>query len=94
LHAQAIYEFQFYRAACRLAGVQGPLNRCSVYGNKEVGAKLAAMLQLGASRPWQEALAAFTGEHDADASAIIEYFAPLAKWLNRQNARSSCKAAN
>ena len=43
-----IYEFQFYRAACRQAGWQGPLNRCSVYGNKEVGEKLNAMLEMGA----------------------------------------------
>jgi peptidyl-dipeptidase A len=88
----AIYQFQFYRAACRLAGAKGPLNRCSIYGNKEVGARFASMLKLGASKPWQEALATFTGEHDADAGAIIEYFAPLAKWLKQQNASYSCKA--
>ena len=55
-----IYEFQFYRAACRLAGWQGPINRCSVYRNREVGAKLNAMLQLGQSKPWPQALAAFS----------------------------------
>jgi peptidyl-dipeptidase A len=85
-----IYEFQFYRAACRLAGWKGPLNRCSVYGNKEVGAKLAAMLQLGQSRPWGQALATFSGERDIDASAITDYFAPLSKWLDKQNERNAC----
>ncbi|HTC52255.1 MAG TPA: M2 family metallopeptidase [Steroidobacteraceae bacterium] len=88
----SIYEFQFYRAACRLAGWKGPLNRCSVYGNKVVGERFNAMLRLGASRPWPEALAAFTGEHDVDASAIGEYFAPLAQWLAKQNAGQSCNA--
>lgn len=85
-----IYEFQFYRAACRLAGWQGPLNRCSVYRNKEVGAKLQAMLKLGQSRPWPEALATFSGERDIDASAINDYFAPLSAWLGRQNQRNAC----
>lgn len=86
----SIYEFQFYRAACRLAGWKGPLNRCSVYRNKEVGAKLAAMLELGQSRPWPEALAAFSGEHDIDASAITDYFAPLSAWLDKQNKPNAC----
>jgi peptidyl-dipeptidase A len=88
----AIYEFQFYRAACRLAGWNGPLNRCSIYGNKEVGARFNAMLKLGASKPWPEAIAAFSGEHDIDASAISEYFAPLARWLMKQNTGQSCDA--
>jgi len=86
-----IYEFQFYRTACRLAGWQGPLNRCSVYRNKEVGAKLQAMLALGQSRPWPEALAAFGGERDIDASAINDYFAPLSAWLDKQNKGNACR---
>lgn len=86
-----IYEFQFYRAACKLAGWKGPLNRCTVYGNKAVGAKLDAMLKLGQSKPWPEALAAFSGEHDIDATAITDYFAPLATWLDKQNRSNSCK---
>ncbi|HXC57377.1 MAG TPA: M2 family metallopeptidase [Rhizomicrobium sp.] len=85
-----IYEFQFYRAACRLAGWKGALNRCNIYGNKDVGAKFAAMLKLGQSRPWPEALATFSGEHDIDASAIADYFAPLSAWLDQQNAGQAC----
>jgi peptidyl-dipeptidase A len=85
-----IYQFQLYRAACRLAGWQGPLSRCSVYRNKEVGTRLNAMLQLGQSKPWPQALAVFTGEHDIDASAISDYFAPLAKWLDAQNKGNQC----
>jgi peptidyl-dipeptidase A len=86
----AIYEFQFYRAACRLAGWHGPLNRCSIYNNKEVGEKFQAMLRMGQSKPWPEALAAFSGEHDIDATAIVDYFAPLSKWLDEQNAGQVC----
>lgn len=85
-----IYEFQFYRAACRLADWKGPLNRCSIYRNKAVGARLAAMLALGQSKPWPEALAAFAGEHDIDASAIADYFAPLSAWLAAQNRGQAC----
>ncbi len=85
-----IYEFQFYRAACRIAGQKGPLNRCSVYGNKKVGERLNAMLTMGQSKPWPEAMAAFSGEKDIDASAIAEYFAPLAKWLDQQNKGQNC----
>ena len=85
-----IYEFQFYRSACRLAGWKGPLNRCSIYGNKDVGAKFEAMLRLGQSKPWPDALATFAGEHDIDAGAISEYFAPLSAWLDKQNRGQSC----
>jgi peptidyl-dipeptidase A len=85
-----IYEYQFYRAACREAGWKGPLNRCSVYGNKAVGAKFARMLEMGQSKPWPEALAAFTGEKDIDATAIADYFAPLDRWLKEQNKGQQC----
>ena len=80
-----VYQFQFYRAMCQAAGYKGPLNRCSVYGSKEAGAKLNAMLELGRSKPWPEALKAMTGTDKADASAIIEYFQPLLDWLKEQN---------
>lgn len=80
-----IYQFQFYRAMCRAAGYTGPLNRCSFYGSKPAGDKLEAMLELGASKPWPEALKAMTGEDRVDASAMMEYFEPLIAWLKQQN---------
>src|SRR5262249_40836529 len=73
----AILQFQFHRALCKEAGFTGPLHRCSIYGNRAAGAKLAKMLHMGASRPWPEALEALTGEKQMDASAILDYFAPL-----------------
>jgi peptidyl-dipeptidase A len=85
-----IYQFQFYRAACRQAGWTGPLNRCSVYGDKKVGEKFNAMLKLGQSKPWPEALEAFTGEKRLDASAIADYFSPLNVWLTKQNKGQTC----
>jgi peptidyl-dipeptidase A len=85
-----IYQFQFHRAACDMAGWTGPLHRCSVYGNEEVGARLDAMMEMGQSRPWPEALEAFTGERRTDASAVAEYFAPLDAWLREQNDGQDC----
>ena len=85
-----VYQFQFYRAACRQAGWTGPLNRCSVYGDKAVGQKFEAMMAMGQSKPWPEALEAFTGEKDLDASAIADYFAPLNLWLTQQNKGQQC----
>ncbi len=80
-----IYQFQFYRAMCRAAGYTGPLNRCSVFGSKAAGDKLEAMLALGQSKPWQEAMKAMTGQDRIDASAMVEYFQPLLTWLKEQN---------
>jgi peptidyl-dipeptidase A len=80
-----ILEFQFYRALCRESGYKGPLNRCTFYGSKEAGAKFNKMLAMGQSKPWPDALEALTGERQVDASAILEYFAPLQKWLDEQN---------
>ena len=80
-----ILQFQFYKAACDTAGWKGPLHRCSFYGNKEVGNKLNAMLELGASKPWPDALEAFTGTRQMSGKAMLEYFAPLMKWLKVQN---------
>ena len=86
----AIYQFQFQRAACRQAGWTGPLHRCSIYGNTEVGERFNRMLEMGQSRPWPEAMEAFTGEPGNDASAITDYFAPLNTWLTRQNRGHDC----
>ncbi|WP_423142184.1 M2 family metallopeptidase [Parablastomonas sp. CN1-191] len=80
-----ILQFQFYEAACKAAGWKGPLHRCSFYGNKAVGEKLNAMLAMGASKPWPDALQAFTGSREMSGGAMMRYFAPLKKWLDQQN---------
>jgi peptidyl-dipeptidase A len=80
-----LLQFQFHRALCREAGYSGPLNRCSIYGNKQAGAKFQQMLTMGKSKPWPEALKAVTGEDRIDANAMLDYFAPLKQWLDEQN---------
>jgi len=81
----AILQFQFHRALAKTAGCTEPLDRCSIYDNKEAGARLAKMLEMGLSRPWPDALEVMTGQRQMDATAIRDYFAPLEKWLEEQN---------
>jgi peptidyl-dipeptidase A len=80
-----VLQFQFHRAMAKAAGCKGPLHRCSVYGDKEAGKRLWEMLQMGSSRPWPDALEKLTGQRRLDAGAIVEYFAPLKKWLDEEN---------
>jgi peptidyl-dipeptidase A len=85
-----VLQFQFQKAACEQAGWSGPMHRCSIYGNTEVGAKFGKMMEMGASKPWPDALEAFTGTREIDGSALVEYFAPLQTWLQQQNQGQSC----
>jgi peptidyl-dipeptidase A len=87
----AILQFQFHRALCKEAGHTGPLHTCSIYDNDAAGAKMRKMLEMGASRPWPDALAAITGQKEMDATAILDYFAPLKTWLDDQNQKSGVK---
>ena len=80
-----ILQFQFYKAACDISGWKGPLHRCSFYGNKDVGTRLNTMLEMGASKPWPDALQAFTGTREMSGKPMLEYFGPLMKWLKAQN---------
>ncbi|MGY0558337.1 M2 family metallopeptidase [Lysobacter sp. A421] len=85
-----VLQFQFYKSLCDAAGYTGPLHECSFYGNKAAGEKLQAMLSKGASQPWQQTLKELTGGEQMDASAILEYFAPLQGWLKQQNEGGTC----
>jgi len=85
-----ILQFQFFRAMCDIAGNKGPIYRCSFYGSREAGKRLNAMLEMGRSQPWPDALQALTGSRQMDASAMLDYFAPLQQWLDEQNAGRKC----
>ena len=85
-----ILQFQFQRELCKAAGYKGPLHECSIYGNKAAGAKFWAMLEKGSSQPWQATLKELTGKGEMDASAILDYFAPLHAWLKQQNKGKRC----
>lgn len=85
-----LLQFQFHKAACEQAGWQGPLHRCSIYNNKAVGERLNQMLAMGASKPWPDALEAFTGTREMSGKAMLAYFQPLQAWLEEQNEGRAC----
>ncbi len=85
-----ILQFQFHRGLCTAAGFDGPLNQCSIFESAEAGERLATMLEMGGSRPWPDALEAVTGTREMDATAILDYFAPLTAWLDEQNSARAC----
>jgi len=81
----SVLQFQFHRALGKTAGCTQPLHRCSIYGNAAAGQRLRAALEMGASRPWPDALDALTGQRQMDATAMADYYAPLKAWLDEQN---------
>jgi peptidyl-dipeptidase A len=85
-----VYQFQFHKALCQAAGHVGPLDRCSIRDSRAAGAKLMAMLSLGATKPWPDALEAIGAGRTADARPMLEYFAPLMQWLAQENKGQAC----
>ncbi|MCJ8296987.1 MAG: M2 family metallopeptidase, partial [Colwellia sp.] len=85
-----IQQFEFHRALCEISGNTDPIHRCSIYNSKEAGAALNTMLEMGSSQPWQQAYKVITGNEQMDASAILDYFAPLHVWLKNKNQGKQC----
>lgn len=85
-----ILQFEFHKALCEIAGDTGPINRCSIYNSKEAGKALNTVLEMGSSKPWQEAHKVLTGTENMDASAVIDYFKPLQVWLKEKNKDKQC----
>lgn len=85
-----ILQFQFHKTLCDISGNTDPIHRCSIYGSKEAGEALNNMLEMGKSKTWQEAMTTLTGKSDMDATAILDYFAPLKKWLDEENQQRTC----
>ncbi len=79
-----ILQFQFHRALAQAASCTLPIHRCSIYESSAAGKKLNAMLSMGLSRPWPEALEQIAGTKRMDATAILDYFKPLDVWLDEQ----------
>lgn len=86
----AVLQFQLHEALCEAAGHEGPLHTCSVYGSEAAGDKLAALLSMGSSQPWPDALEAMAGTRQMDAGPLLSYFAPLRGYLAEQNKRQTC----
>lgn len=47
-----------------------------------------AMLRLGASKPWEDAMEVITGGRAMDAKPMLDYFDPLRKWLENENKKN------
>ncbi|XP_055593793.1 angiotensin-converting enzyme-like isoform X2 [Uranotaenia lowii] len=88
-----IVQFQFHRSACELAGeyVKGDpektVNNCDIYQSAEAGNMIKAMLSMGSSKPWPDAMEVLTGQRNMSADALLEYFNPLYEWLLEENKR-------
>ena len=85
-----IQQFEFHRALCEISGNTDPIHRCSIYNNKDAGDALNTVLEMGSSQPWQAAYKVLTGNEQMDATAILDYFAPLHTWLKDKNQGKQC----
>jgi peptidyl-dipeptidase A len=85
-----ILHYQFHRSLCEIAADTGPVHRCSIYGKEQAGERLQAMMEMGRREPWPDELQALTGQREMDATAILDYFAPLQAWLDEQNQGRQC----
>ncbi|WP_241242237.1 M2 family metallopeptidase [Thalassotalea sp. G2M2-11] len=85
-----IQQFEFHKALCEIAGNTDPIHRCSIYNSKAAGEALNTMLEMGSSKPWQQAYKVLTGKEQMDATAVLDYFSPLQTWLKAQNKGKQC----
>jgi peptidyl-dipeptidase A len=85
-----IQQFEFHKALCKISGNTDPIHRCSIYNSKEAGTALNTMLEMGSSQPWQKAYKVLTGNEQMNATAVLDYFAPLQTWLKDKNQGKTC----
>ncbi|MDP2876341.1 MAG: M2 family metallopeptidase, partial [Holophaga sp.] len=78
-----VLKFQFHDYICKNILKQDP-HAANYAGNKEVGKYLRTWLEKGATEDWRKLLKDATGE-ELNTRAMAEYFAPLTKWLEKQN---------
>ncbi|XP_046403732.1 angiotensin-converting enzyme-like [Ischnura elegans] len=90
-----ILQMQIFRALCDAAVSSGhifrggrvppspPMHRCDIYGSKEAGRLLREVMSSGSSLPWPFAMRALTGDRDYDASALLHFFQPLKRWMQK-----------
>jgi peptidyl-dipeptidase A len=79
-----LIKYQLHNYIAKNILYQDPRN-CNYYGNKEVGKWLWELLKLGSTRDWRQVIKEKTGE-DISPKAMLEYFAPVMKYLKKENA--------
>jgi len=85
-----VLQYQFHEGLCKAMDFQGPLHECSIYGSQIAGDQLRAMLALGQSKPWQDALESIIGTRELSGTAMLNYYAPLKEWLDDKNKDRVC----
>ena len=85
-----VYQFQFHRALCQAAGWKGPLHACSIHGSEAAGESSTRCWPWARRGPGPRRMEALTGQREADAGALLDYFAPLRRWLEEQNRGRRC----
>ncbi|MBK7046567.1 MAG: M2 family metallopeptidase [bacterium] len=75
---------QLHRYICREILAQD-VHAANYYGSRQTGQYLDSILRLGATRDWAQVMREATGE-DLSSAALLEYFAPLQAWLEKENA--------
>ncbi|CAG0912459.1 unnamed protein product [Notodromas monacha] len=88
---RTILQFQFFESLCEASGHQGPIYKCDFSGSTAAGDRLAALLRMGRSKPWPDALEELTGQREMDVNPLLNYFAPLYNWLQTENKRLNNK---
>jgi len=61
-----------------------PPQSCNYANNQQVGDFLRSIMVKGDTQDWRKVLKEATGE-DLSTRAMVEYYAPLMKWLEEQN---------
>ncbi len=85
-----IMQYQFHEALCNHIEFDGYLHECSIYGDKRAGDKIISTMALGESLPWQDAFEKITGTRELSGKSILNYYAPLKDWLDKQNINRTC----
>ncbi|XP_033225855.1 angiotensin-converting enzyme-like [Belonocnema kinseyi] len=90
-----VIHFQFHRSLCIVAGEYDPENpekkplyKCDITGSKKAGNLFKSMMEIGASKPWQDAMEVLTGQRKMSISGILDYFKPLQDWLTAENKKN------
>jgi len=79
-----VFKYQLHDYIARKILKQPPQS-CNYANNREVGDFIRKIMVQGATADWRKVLRDATGE-DLSTRAMIEYYAPLQSWLEKENA--------
>lgn len=84
-----VLQYQIHETLCRQQGHSGPIHECTL-SEASIGAALNNIMSLGASISWQDAIFKLTGSTGYNTTALLNYYEPLLKWLQKENENRSC----